>query len=139
MPQRWFIDTSFVIALVSERDNFHETAQQLSAQIERESIDLITSDAIILEIGAALSKNAYRAVAIELIESLQRDPHIEIVTIDRELLGRAFALFKLHADKEWSLTDCTSFALMRSRAVTEALTADAHFEQAGLLALMRRH
>ncbi len=139
MPQRWFVDTSFVIALVSARDNFHDIAQQLSARIEHESIELTTSDAIVLEIGAALSKIAYRAVAIELIDSLRSDTRIEILTIDRDLLDRAFALFKSHADKEWSLTDCTSFELMRSRSISEALTADSHFEQAGFAALMKRH
>jgi predicted nucleic acid-binding protein len=33
--------------------------------------------------------------------------------------------------------DCTSFDLMQERAVTEALSADHHFEQAGFVALLK--
>jgi predicted nucleic acid-binding protein len=40
-------------------------------------------------------------------------------------------------DKEWSLTDCISFLLMRERGIHEALTHDHHFEQAGFVALLR--
>jgi len=40
-------------------------------------------------------------------------------------------------DKEWGLTDCISFVAMRQRNLTEALTADSDFEQAGFKALLR--
>ena len=41
------------------------------------------------------------------------------------------------ADKDWSLTDCVSFLVMQDRRLTEALTADRHFEQAGFVALLK--
>ena len=41
-------------------------------------------------------------------------------------------------DKEWGLIDCVSFVVMEYRGITEALTSDAHFEQAGFQALLRR-
>jgi predicted nucleic acid-binding protein len=40
-------------------------------------------------------------------------------------------------DKEWTLTDCTSFVVMRDMEISEALTADRHFMQAGMTALLR--
>ncbi len=40
-------------------------------------------------------------------------------------------------DKDWSLTDCISFAVMQERSLTEALTSDHHFEQAGFTALLK--
>jgi predicted nucleic acid-binding protein len=43
----------------------------------------------------------------------------------------------LRHDKAWSLTDCTSFVVMRQHRLTEALTTDHHFEQAGFKMLLR--
>ncbi len=40
-------------------------------------------------------------------------------------------------DEEWGLTDCISFVVMRAWGLTEALTADKHFEQAGHVVLLR--
>jgi predicted nucleic acid-binding protein len=42
-----------------------------------------------------------------------------------------------YADKRWTLTDCVSFVIMRERYVSEALTGDKHFEQAGFVALLK--
>jgi len=38
--------------------------------------------------------------------------------------------------KEWGLTDCVSFTVMRDRGIVEGLTADEHYRQAGLRALL---
>jgi hypothetical protein len=46
-----------------------------------------------------------------------------------------FELFASRADKSWSLTDCISFAVMTERGLSDALTADRHFEQAGFRAV----
>lgn len=133
----WFLDTGFVIALTSPRDQFHSIAEQLSETIETEGVRLVTSDAVILEIGAALAKLPFRSAAVRLIESMRTDSSIEIVELRSDLVARAFQVFRDRADKEWSLTACVSFEIMRERQLTEALTPDAHFIQAGWVALMR--
>jgi predicted nucleic acid-binding protein len=46
-------------------------------------------------------------------------------------------LYRGRPDKEWSLTDCISFVVMGERSLTEALTSDHHFEQAGFTALLK--
>lgn len=46
-------------------------------------------------------------------------------------------LYTQRPDKDWSLTDCISFVVMKQHGLTEALTADRHFEQAGFKALLR--
>jgi len=53
------------------------------------------------------------------------------------LFERGVGLFRQRPDKEWSLTDCISFVVMRDASLTEALTGDHHFEQAGFSALLR--
>ena len=65
--------------------------------------------------------------------------HTEGDTLDqlRANVQEAIELYNNRPDKSWSLTDCTSFILMRSRGITQALTADRHFEQAGFTALLK--
>jgi hypothetical protein len=132
-----FLDTSFAIALSATTDQNHAKAVNLAEQIELQNLDLVTTQAILLEIGNALSKQRYRTAAIQLLESLESDPNVEIVLLTNELYGAAFELFRNRQDKEWGLIDCVSFIVMQNRGITEALTADDHFNQAGFRALLR--
>ena len=59
-----------------------------------------------------------------------------IVLLSEALCAVALQLFQARADKEWGLTDCVSFVVMQERAITDALTADAHFQQAGFRSLL---
>lgn len=131
-----FLDTSFAIALSSVTDQNHARAVELANQIEGNSIRLVTNQAILLEIGNALSKQKYRAAAIQLLESLEADPSVEVVLLTNSLY-LAFNLFKQREDKEWGLVDCISFIVMQDRGITDALTTDIHFQQTGFRALLR--
>jgi len=46
-------------------------------------------------------------------------------------------LLQSQTDKTYSLCDAISFILMRDRGVTDALTTDHHFEQAGFIRLLK--
>jgi uncharacterized protein len=132
-----FLDTSFAIALSSVTDQNHVRAVQLANQIETDKTCLVTTQAILLEIGNALSKQRHRVAAIQLLESLETDPSVEVVLFTNSLYKLAFNLFKQREDKEWGLVDCISFIVMQDRGITDALTADTHFQQAGFRALLR--
>ncbi len=132
-----FLDTAYAIALSSPKDEHHEQALRLAEEIEADSVKLVTTRAVILEIGNALAKQRYRAAAIELLESLEFDPTVEIVPATEDLCEQAFQLYRARPDKEWGLTDCLSFVVMRERGLTDALTTDRHFIQAGFEALLR--
>lgn len=132
-----FLDTSFVIALSSITDQHHAKAIKLATQLETHQTRLVTTEAILLEIGNALSKSKYRMAAIQLLESLENDPNVEIISLTKDLYFAAFRLFKQRPDKEWGLVDCVSFIVMQNRGITDALTADAHFQQAGFRALLK--
>jgi uncharacterized protein len=131
-----FLDASYAIALASSTDQYHERAVELAQRIETEDRRLITSRAVVLEIGNALSKLRYRAPAAALLDAIERDPNVEIVPLSEELYKRSLELYRQHQDKEWGLTDCVSFAVMWERSITDALTADDHFRQAGFRALL---
>lgn len=133
-----FLDTSYAIALAAPSDQLHTRAVALAQQLESDQTRMVTSRAVLLEIGNALSKQRYRAAAVMLLSSLEMDLSIEIVPLSPELYAEAFDLFRGRSDKEWGLIDCVSFVVMKARGITEALTADEHFEQAGFRALLRK-
>ena len=132
-----FLDTAYAIALSSSRDEHHEKALFLADQLEADGTKLITTRAIMLEIGNALSKQAHRQAAVELLESLEQDVSVEIIPLTEELYNQAFDLYRQRPDKEWGITDCISFIVMSERNLQEALTTDKHFHQAGYKALLR--
>lgn len=105
--------------------------------MEDEQTRLVTTRAILPEIGNALSKQRYRQAATELLDALEEDPSVEIVPLSEELYMQALELFRGRPDKEWGLVDCVSIIVMQERGLTEALTTDEHFKQAGFRALLR--
>ena len=133
---KFFLDAAYAIALSAVSDQYHKKAEILAKQIETDAIQMITTRAVILEIGNALAKLRYRAAAIELLDSLEEDPNVKIIALSEELYNRAMELYRQRPDKEWGLTDCVSFVVMQDYGITEALTTDEHFKQAGFRALL---
>ncbi len=131
-----FLDTAYVIALSVPRDTFHERSLQLADQLEAARVHLVTTRAVMLEIGNALSKQRHRSAAVKLLQALESDPLVEIVALSEQLYQRAFRLYSTRPDKEWGLSDCVSFVVMQEHKLTEALTTDDHFRQAGFRALL---
>jgi predicted nucleic acid-binding protein len=132
-----FLDAAYAIALSALNDQHHKRAVEFAEQMETAATRLITTRAVILEIGNALSKVRYRQAAIALLEALEQDKNVEIVPLSEGLYAQALQLYQNRPDKEWGLTDCISFVVMQDRGLTEALTTDEHFEQAGFRALLR--
>lgn len=137
MPNEVFLDTAYAIALSVESDEHHARAEELADLLEAAATRLVTTRAVLLEIGNALSKKRYRKAAVELLDSLEHDPQVEILSLTEELYEKALELFRNRPDKEWGLVDCVSFVVMQERGLTEALTTDEHFEQAGFHPLLR--
>ncbi len=131
-----FLDAAYAIALAAPKDQYHERAKALAVQLEKDQTRLITTRAVVLEIGNALAKFKYRVQAIELLNPLEGDSGIEIVPISERLVKRAFALYKERPDKEWGMTDCISFIVMQEQGLSDTLTTDEHFRQAGYNALL---
>jgi uncharacterized protein len=132
-----FLDTAYTIALASATDEFHLRALALAEEMDASGTRLLTTWAVLLEIGNALSRVQYRHAATELLYSIQADPAVEIVPLSDQLFHQALKLYSDRQDKEWSLTDCVSFVVMEARSITDALTTDVYFSQAGFRALLR--
>jgi uncharacterized protein len=130
-----FADTFYFLALLNEDDAAHPEARQY---VGRRGLLLVTTDWVIVEVADALATPARRPAFLALWEAIRRHPAFEIVPADRPLLHRGLDLYSRRPDKAWSLTDCISFVVMSDQGLTEALTGDHHFEQAGFRALLRQ-
>ena len=131
-----FLDSAFAIALSVAKDDYHKKAIELANEITDSEINMVTTRAVILEIGNALAKTKYRSAAVQLIKSLEEDPKVIIIHLTEEIFSKAFALYQKSLDKDWGITDCASFIVMEECKINEALTTDEHFRQAGFKPLL---
>lgn len=131
-----FLDIAYAIALSSLKDTYHARAAALADELEQHQVRLLTTRAVLLEIGSALARQRFRSAAIALLEALEHDPAVEIIPLSESLFAKALQLYRTRPDKEWGLTDYVSFVVMMDRGLSEALTTDEHFRQAGFRALL---
>ena len=130
----YFADTHYYVALVSHDDVDHRRAIELSRRLPGR---MITTAWVLTELGDALSASPRRDTFLDLLQGLCANPTLTIVPPTQELFDRGIELYGRRRDKDWSLTDCISFVVMREQGITEALTGDHHFEQAGFHALLK--
>jgi predicted nucleic acid-binding protein len=128
-----FADTFFFLALLNANDKKHH---QGAVEANKADRPILTSAWVLLELADHLCDSRNRHLFGEVLDALRHDRRVTVVDVDQVLFGRAIDLYRRRQDKDWSLTDCTSFILMADRGITEALTADHHFEQAGFVAVL---
>ena len=131
-----FVDTSFLAAMTLPRDGLHPRAVQWASCIGDR---LITTDFVICEFVNALSEPSERPKAHRTLHWLRSQQGVMIIEASRTWIESGLKMHAARPDKEWSLTDCISFEVMQTAGVTQALTHDHHFEQAGFAALLRRN
>lgn len=129
-----FADSFYYLALMSGRDTGHESALQWSRSSSR---PLVSTEFVLLEVANGFCSVGQRSAFGALLAGLQADPSVLILPASRELFRAGVELYLRRPDKDWSLTDCISFVVMKDRGIADALTADHHFEQAGFKTLLR--
>ncbi|MGB3207293.1 MAG: PIN domain-containing protein [Crinalium sp.] len=133
-PDRLFLDTAFIQALLNSRDQYHSQAKKLLPRVKNADEVWIT-EAILIEVGNALSA-FNRKAAVQFIQQCYQTSNIKVVSVDHQLLNQALQLYQNRPDKAWGLTDCISFVVMQEQSLINAATADKHFIQAGYRALL---
>jgi predicted nucleic acid-binding protein len=129
-----FADTYYFLALLNARDEAHERAVALANELRG---SIVTTTWVLTELADGLAETPGRSVFAEFLVRFRGDERAIIVETSDELFERGVELYQGRPDKGWSLTDCISFTVMQDREITDALTADHHFEQAGFTLLMR--
>lgn len=128
MHEPLFVDTSYIIALVNENDDHHQQALRWAEKYV--GYPLVTTDAVLLEVGNALSRIA-RTQSSQIIRYFQDADEVSLIHLNPILFKDALRLYEHYQDKTWGLVDCLSFVVMREMRLSTALTFDQHFVQAG--------
>lgn len=128
-----FADTFYFLALLIPSDPAHGRAVAIGRGITG---TIVTTGWVLTELFDAMAHPRNRLV-VEFLAELRATGQFTVVPLSDELAEEGVRLFADRHDKHWSLTDCISFVVMQRESLTDALTADHHFEQAGLRALLK--
>jgi uncharacterized protein len=132
---RVFADTSYYVALTNPRDQLHAVATQFLASY---GSAIVTTEFVLVEVANFLSRSRIGRHTFQTLDAqLRAAPEVTIYPATSDLYARGLKLFTARPDKDWSLTDCISFDVMAELEITDALTADEHFEQAGYCVLLK--
>jgi uncharacterized protein len=131
---RIFADSYFFFALLNPRDPAHAKAVEFSRQNHG---PLVTTAWVLTELADGLASTPHRQIFRRVLGDFEGNHANLIVPANAEIFEKGVDLYHSRPDKQWSLTDCISFAVMREEGIADALTGDHHFEQAGFKALLK--
>ena len=126
-----FVDSSFWVALAIEKDRQHAHARGLFSSIGDEP--LVTTNHVRGETWTFLRRKVGHDAAVRFLSSLEASSRLEMVHVEPDLEQRAITWLRRHDDREYSFVDATSFAVMRSMKIREALAFDGDFAAAGFV------
>jgi uncharacterized protein len=129
-----FADTFYFLALLNPKDQAHARAVAAAATLQGM---VVTTAWVMTELADAMSSPANRMEFIATLDDLRKNPQVRLHLPDPVVFDEGVQLFANRPDKDWSLTDCISFVIMHKEGITQALTGDHHFEQAGFQALLK--
>ena len=134
-----FADTSGWASWLNRAEPYHALAVSFVSQTRAAGRRLITTNYVLAELVALLTSplRMSRPQQIQFLAAIRSATWVEVIHIDVTLDTAAWNLWQSRPDKEWSLVDCASFALMQQRGLIEALTTDHHFEQSGFVRLLK--
>jgi len=130
------MDSAGFLALWDAADEYHAAAVRLQAELARERRRFQTTDYVVDETVTLLRMRHSHAAAKDFLDTVASSETLHLEWVGPERFQAASALFRRHADKEWSFTDCASFAVMRELTIRDAFTTDHHFRQAGFVPLL---
>ncbi len=135
--KKCFADTGYWIALINSDDVLHGKAKSISEGLAQ--IEIVTTSLVLVEVLDGLSTRGEhkRRLGQSFVELLQADRGTTVLEATDDFFADAFQLWCQRTDKNWTLTDCSSFATMSKLSIADALAYDHHFIQAGFNAMLR--
>ena len=107
------MDTAGFLALWDAGDGHHAAALRLQQELVRKRRHFLTTEYVADEtITLLLARHSHRA-ATDFLDTIERSEALRLEWIDPARFHTAANWFRKHGDKQWSFTDCVSFAVMR--------------------------
>ncbi len=131
------MDSAGFLALWDAADQHHAAAVRLQAELSRRRRRFLATDYVVDETVTLLLVRHSHAAAVDFLDTVASSQALRLEWIDPDRFAAAASLFRRHADKEWSFTDCVSFAVMGELNLRDCFTTDHHFRQAGFIPLLR--
>lgn len=128
-----FVDTSYLLALEIANDQHHARAIEHWQNIALRLPPLITTSYVFDEVVTFFNSRGHHTKAVQVGTMLLSSPSVRLIHVDESLFQAGWAYLQQHHDKDYSLTDCISFVVMRQLGIATALTFDRHFMQAGFI------
>jgi uncharacterized protein len=125
-----FLDTGYLLALELSNDQNHQTAVKHWRSLRKRLPPLVTTSYVFDEVVTYFNSRGHHAKAVEVGNRLLTSPSVEFVHVDERLFKEGWDYFQLHKDKDYSLTDCISFLVMKTLRIEAAFAFDQHFVQA---------
>lgn len=120
-------DSSAILALLDADDADHDVAVAIAVRIASERRPSFITNYIEVEAHALLLRRLGRALAREWL--LTAGLPVLRALPEEEARGRE--IIARHSDKDWSLYDAISFAVLDVRGIRRAFTFDRYFLQYG--------
>ena len=125
---RVFIDSGGFLAVMDRDDQFHPAARDIAARLDANAAPLYTSNYIVDEACTLIRARTNHAMAAKFLRFLKAS-RITILRVTPSIEAEAERIFLRYTDKDFSFTDCTSFALIGARRLDAVLAFDRHFVQ----------
>jgi hypothetical protein len=126
-----FVDTSAFIALLDPRDDCHAQAVHVEQSLSGQAARLVTTNFVLDETYTGLRGKIQHRAILRFRDSVRQSRRLRVVRVTEALEEQAWGIFARYEDKDFSFTDCTSFAVMQQLGITTAFAFDEHFEQFG--------
>lgn len=128
-----FLDTSGLFCLHHRDEIYHFQAKDYFNNVKQK----VTHSYVLSEfVALAQARRLPRLSALSYILDIVTHPDLQTIWVDRTLHDKAMTLLKTRLDKTYSLCDAVSFVVMQQLLITDALTTDHHFTQAGFQQLL---
>jgi predicted nucleic acid-binding protein len=134
-PRYVLVDSSAWFALTDRRDANHRQASRVATRLANDRRTLLATNFILAEAHALLLNRAGRDLAWGFVQQVVAGGDAALMRVGESDEARALAIIESYDDKDFSLTDATSFAVMERLEIADAFTFDRHFRQFGFAVL----